>query len=77
MCVTSANSRWGTSSFARRWWPLGVLILGAGILVGVEFAIDGKYFGLPVPVCYVIMCAVLAAIGFAGAAAAKRWNAAK
>ena len=64
-------------SFARRWWPLGVLILGAGILVGVEFAIDGKYFGLPVPVCYVIMCAVLAAIGFAGAAAAKRWNAAK
>ena len=62
-------------SFLRRWGPLGVLILGAGLLVGVEFAIDGKYFGLPVPVCYVIMCVVLIAIGWAGAAAAKHWNA--
>ena len=61
-------------SFPRRWGPLGILLLGVGLLVGVEFAIDGKYFGLPVPVCYLIMCAVLAAIGWAGAAAANHWN---
>ena len=60
----------------RRWGPLFGLLLGAGILVGVEFAIDGKYFGLPVPVCYGIMCAVLAAVGWAGTLAAKHWNAA-
>ena len=60
--------------FPRRWWPMGVLILGAVLLVGVEFAVDGKYFSLPRPVSYLIMCAVLAAIGVAGAAAAKRWN---
>ena len=63
--------------FLRRWGPLGALILCAGLLVAVEFAIDGKYFGLPVPVCYLIMCVVLVAIGFAGAAAARRWNTAK
>lgn len=61
-------------SFPRRWAPLGILLLGAGLLVGVEFAIDGKYFGLPVPVCYAIMCAVLILIGIAGAVAAKRYN---
>ncbi len=61
-------------SFPHRWWPVSVLALGAGLLVGVEFAIDGKYFSLPRPVSYLIMCAVLAAIGCAGAAAAKRWN---
>ena len=62
------------ASFLRRWGPLGALILCAGLLVAVEFAIDGKYFGLPVPACYLIMCAVLIAVGFAGAAAARRWN---
>ena len=61
-------------SFPRRWGPLGILFLGAGLLVAVEFAIDGKYFGLPVPICYLIMCAVLTAIGIAGAVAAKRYN---
>ena len=65
----------GNLSFPRRWGPVGVLVLGAGLLVAVEFAIDGKYFGLPVPVCYLIMCAVLIVIGWAGAAAAKHWNA--
>ena len=60
--------------FARRWWPLGVMILCTGLLVGVEFAVDGKYFSLPRPVSYLIMCAVLAAMGAAGAFAAGRWN---
>ena len=60
--------------FLQRWWPLGTLILGMGALVGVEFAIDGKYFGLAIPVCYAIMCVVLIAMGFAGVVAAKRWN---
>ena len=64
-------------SFPRKWGPLGILLLGAGLLVAVEFAIDGKYFGLPVPVCYLIMCAVLIAIGIAGAVAAKRYNSAQ
>ena len=64
-------------SFPRKWGPLGILLLGAGLLVAVEFAIDGKYFGLPVPVCYLLMCAVLIAIGIAGAVAAKRYNSAQ
>ena len=64
----------GNLSFPHRWGPVGILLLGAGLLVAVEFAIDGKYFGLPVPVCYLIMCTVLIAIGWAGAAAAKHWN---
>ena len=67
----------GRLPFLRRWWPLGVLLLGAGLLVGVEFAIDGKYFSLSVNISYLIMLLVLAAIGFAGAFAAKRWNADK
>ena len=62
--------------FPRRWAPMAVLLLGIGLLVGVEFAIDGKLFDLPVYVCYLIMCAVLIAVGWAGAAAAKHWNAA-
>ncbi len=61
-------------SFPRRFWPLGILALGVGLLVGVEFGIDGKYFGLPVPVCYAVMILVLAAVGWAGAKAAARWN---
>ena len=64
----------GNLSFLRRWIPFGVLLLCIGLLVGVEFAIDGKYFGLPVPVCYGIMIAVLAVIGWAGVAAARRYN---
>ena len=32
----------GNLSFPRRWGPVGVLVLGAGLLVAVEFAIDGK-----------------------------------
>ena len=60
--------------FPRRWWPLGALLLGVGLLVAVEFAIDGKIFNFRLSVSYIIMCAVLAGIGFAGAAAAKRWN---
>ena len=60
--------------FPRRWAPLSVLVLGAGLLVAVEFALDGKFFNIPRFVSYLFMCAVLAAIGAAGAAAAKRWN---
>ena len=63
--------------FLRRWWPLGVLILGAAMLVGTEFAIDGKFFNIRIGFSYLIMCAVLFAIGFAGRAAAKRWNSEK
>ena len=63
--------------FLRRWWPLGALLLGAGLLVGAEFAIDGKILNLPVGVTYCVMCAVLIGMGFAGAAAARRWNTAK
>lgn len=63
--------------FLRRWWPLGALLLGAGILVAAEFAIDGKILNLPIGVTYCIMCAVLIAMGFAGTAAARRWNSAE
>lgn len=60
--------------FSRRWWPVGLLLLCAGLLVGVEFAIDGKILNLHLSVSYLIMCALLVVISFAGAAAAKRWN---
>lgn len=60
--------------FLHRWWPLGALFLGAGLLVALEFAIDGKLFNFPLSVSYLIMCAVLIGISFAGAAAAKRYN---
>ena len=59
----------------RRWWPLAVLLVGAGALVALEFAIvDGKYINLPRPVSYLLMCVVLAAYAFAGFRAARRWN---
>ena len=61
-------------SVPRRFAPLAVLILGAGLLVATEFAIDGKLFDIAPSVCYVFMCAVLIAIGIAGGVAAKRWN---
>ena len=61
-------------TFARRWWPLGVLLLCIGLLVAVEFAIDGKLFNIRLPVSYLIMCVVLIAISAAGSVTAKRWN---
>lgn len=63
--------------FLRRWWPLGALLLGAGLLVALEFAIDGKLFNIPLSVSYLVMCAVLVGISFAGAAAARRYNSGK
>lgn len=59
----------------RRWWPLAVLLVGAGALVALEYAIvDGKYINLPRPVSYLLMCVVLVAYAFAGFRAARRWN---
>lgn len=58
--------------FLRRWWPLLILLLGAGILVFTEFAIDGKLVDLSRPVCYLIMCLTLAGMGAAGVQAAGR-----
>ncbi len=60
--------------FLRRWSPLALLLLCIGLLVGVEFAIDGKLFDLPPSVCYLVMIAVLAAIGYTGAVTAGRYN---
>lgn len=60
--------------FPRRWAPVGILLLGAALLVGTEFAIDGKILNITKPVCYGIMCVILVGIGAAGALAADRWN---
>ena len=63
--------------FLRRWWSLGVLLLGAAWMVFIEFAIDGSKIKIPNmshPAWHMIMAVILAAIGFAGAVAAKRWD---
>jgi len=62
--------------FVRRWWPLGVLLLGTGLMVFIEFAIDGSKIKIPLTslAWHLLMAAILACIGYAGAAAAKRWN---
>lgn len=63
-----------TSSLARRWAPFGVLLLCSGLLIAVEFAIDGKLFDLPHWICYTFMLLVLVTVGTAGYTAAKHWN---
>ena len=62
-------------AFLRRWAPMIVLFVCIGLLVAVEFAIDGKLFDLAPSVCYLIMCLILAVIGCTGAAAARRYSA--
>ena len=58
----------------RRWLPMLVFAVCIGLLVMIEFTLGGKLFELSQEVCYLIMCAVLIAIAFAGAVAAKCWN---
>ena len=63
--------------FSRRWWPMGVLLLGVALMVFIEFAIDGSKIKVPNMShlsWHLVMAAILVAIGFGGAAAAKRWN---
>ena len=64
----------GSLSFARRWWPVGALLLCAAGLVGVEFALDKS--GLPAFVGYGAMVVLLALIAAAECGAAKRVKAA-
>ena len=60
----------GSLSFARRWWPVGALLLCAAGLVGVEFALDKS--GLPAFVGYGAMVVLLALIAAAECGAARR-----
>lgn len=61
--------------FIKRCGPLIILFLGIGLLVATEFALDGKFFNIPLGLSYLFMCAVLTAIGWAGSIAARRYNA--
>lgn len=64
-------------SFPRRWGPLGVLLLVVGLMVVIEFAIDGSKIKVPFMNRYtwhLLMCAILAVLGAAGVIAARRWN---
>ena len=64
-------------SFPRRWAPLGIYLLCIGALIVIEFAIDGskiKVPGMTHAAWHLVMCAVVAVIGVAGMAAARRWN---
>ena len=61
-------------SAPRRFAPLAIMVACMGLLVVAEFAIDGKWFDFSKPVCYIFMILVLAAMGFAGAWAARNWN---
>ena len=61
----------GSLSFAKRWWPVGALLLCAAGLVGVEFALDKS--GLPAFVGYgamVVLLALIAGLSINGAFAA-------
>lgn len=60
----------GSLSFAKRWWPVGALLLCAAGLVGVEFALDKS--GLPAFVGYGAMVVLLALIAAAECRAARR-----
>lgn len=60
----------GSLTFARRWWPVGALLLCAAGLVGVEFALDKS--GLPAFVGYGAMVVLLALIAAAECGAGKR-----
>ena len=63
--------------FLRRWMPMIVFLLCVGVMIAIEFAIDGskiKVPGMTHALWHLVMCAVLAAIGAAGAVAASRWN---
>ena len=64
-------------TFARRWLPLLLALLCLGMIIPLEFAIDGKLFDIPHWICYVVMVLVLAATGVIGVITAKRWNAEK
>lgn len=64
----------GSLTFARRWWPVGALLLCAAGLVGVEFALDKS--GLPAFVGYGAMVVLLALIAAAECGAGKRVKAA-
>ena len=61
--------------FLRRWAPFIITVICGGLLIPVEFAIDGKLFDLSHGVCYAVMLVLLAAIGAAGVISARRWNA--
>ena len=63
--------------FLRRWAPMLILLLCIGLLVLIEFAIDGKIIDLSHTACYLAMSAVLIVIGFSGSVAAGRYNAGK
>ena len=60
----------GSLTFARRWWPVGALLLCAAGLVGVEFALDTS--GLPACVGSGAMVVLLALIAAAECEAGKR-----
>ena len=60
----------GSLTFAKRWWPVGALLLCAAGLVGVEFALDKS--GLPAFVGYGAMVVLLALIAAAECGAARR-----
>lgn len=64
----------GSLTFAKRWWPVGALLLCAAGLVGVEFALDKS--GLPAFVGYGAMVVLLALIAAAECGAGKRVKAA-
>ncbi len=63
-----------TVSGWKKWVPFVVTAICFVLLVLCEFAIDGKILDLLPPVCYLIMCAILAVVGCCGVVAARRWN---
>lgn len=60
--------------FLRRFAPLFIMLGCMGLIVVLEFAIDGKWFHFSKTLCYVLMTPVLGGMGFAGAWAARNWN---
>ena len=61
-------------SFGRRIAPLLIMLGCMGLIVVLEFAIDGKWFYFSKTLCYILMTAVLCGMGFAGVWAERNWN---
>ncbi|MBR6028884.1 MAG: prolipoprotein diacylglyceryl transferase [Clostridia bacterium] len=65
-CLTCGEKGW------KRFWPALACVPAAGLIVALEFALDGKIPGIPVPAAYAVMIAVLAGLAVIEHIAVKR-----
>ena len=47
------------TTLAEAWWPLGMFVLLAAVIVVTEFVLDGKWMTWPEPVCWLVYLAAI------------------